>query len=57
MEEDLDDVASGKRAWVPVVRAFYTPFRTRIEEKTKELRGRTSRRGRPRRSVRRATPW
>ena len=38
MEEDLDDVASGKRAWVPVVRAFYTPFRTRIEEKTKELR-------------------
>ncbi len=38
MEEDLDDVASGKRAWVPVVRAFYTPFRARIEEKTKELR-------------------
>ena len=38
MEEDLDDVASGKRAWVPVVRAFYAPFRTRIEEKTKELR-------------------
>jgi len=38
MEEDLDDVASGKRAWVPVVRAFYTPFRMRIEEKTKELR-------------------
>ena len=38
MEDDLDDVASGKRAWVPVVREFYTPFRTRIEEKTKELR-------------------
>jgi DNA topoisomerase-1 len=38
MEDDLDDVASGKRAWVPVVRAFYAPFRTRIEEKTKELR-------------------
>ncbi|MFI5258960.1 MAG: type I DNA topoisomerase [Candidatus Limnocylindrales bacterium] len=38
MEDELDDVADGKRAWVPVVRAFYTPFRTRIEEKTKELR-------------------
>jgi len=38
MEDDLDDVASGKRAWVPVVREFYTPFRARIEEKTKELK-------------------
>jgi DNA topoisomerase-1 len=38
MEDDLDDVASGKRAWVPVVREFYAPFRTRVDEKTKELR-------------------
>jgi DNA topoisomerase-1 len=38
MEDDLDDVADGKRDWVPVVRDFYTPFRARIEEKTKELR-------------------
>jgi DNA topoisomerase-1 len=38
MEDDLDDVADGKRDWVPVVRAFYTPFRARIEEKTKELK-------------------
>ena len=38
MEDDLDDVADGKREWVPVVRAFYTPFRARIEEKTKELK-------------------
>jgi DNA topoisomerase-1 len=38
MEDDLDDVASGKRPWVPVVREFYTPFRTRVDEKTKELR-------------------
>ena len=38
MEDELDDVADGKRAWVPVVRAFYTPFRARIDEKTKELR-------------------
>ena len=38
MEDELDEVASGKRAWVPFVREFYTPFHTRIEEKTKELR-------------------
>src|ERR1035437_5407890 len=38
MEDDLDDVASGKRSWVPVVRDFYTPFRSRIEEKSKELK-------------------
>ena len=38
MENDLDDVADGKRAWVPVVRAFYTPFRARVDEKTKELK-------------------
>jgi DNA topoisomerase-1 len=38
MEDELDDVASGKRAWVPVVREFYTPFKNRIDEKTKELR-------------------
>jgi DNA topoisomerase-1 len=38
MEEELDDVASGKRAWVPVVREFYTPFKSRIDAKAKELR-------------------
>jgi DNA topoisomerase I len=38
MEDELDEVASGKRAWVPFVRDFYTPFHTRIEEKTKELK-------------------
>ena len=38
MEDELDDVADGKRAWAPVVRAFYTPFRIRIDEKTKELK-------------------
>jgi len=26
MEEDLDEVAAGKRKWVPLVRAFYTPL-------------------------------
>jgi DNA topoisomerase-1 len=38
MEEELDEVASGSRAWRPVVRAFYTPFRTLVDSKTKELR-------------------
>jgi DNA topoisomerase I len=38
MEDELDEVASGKREWVPVVREFYTPFRTRVDEKTKELK-------------------
>ena len=38
MEDDLDEVARGKRKWVPVVRAFYTPFRSRVDEKTKELK-------------------
>jgi DNA topoisomerase-1 len=38
MEAELDDVADGQRAWVPVVRAFYTPFRARVDEKTKELK-------------------
>jgi DNA topoisomerase-1 len=40
MEEELDEVATGKRAWVPVVREFYEPFRTLVDTKTKELRRR-----------------
>ncbi len=38
MEEDLDEVASGKRPWVPLVRAFYTPFEATVAAKQKELR-------------------
>src|SRR4051794_24807269 len=38
MEEDLDDVASGKRAWVPLLEAFYAPLRDRVDEKRKELK-------------------
>jgi DNA topoisomerase-1 len=40
MEEDLDDVASGKRAWVPLLEAFYAPLRDRVDEKRKELKRR-----------------
>jgi DNA topoisomerase-1 len=38
MEEDLDAVASGSRRWVPLVRDFYTPFRSLVDTKSKELR-------------------
>ena len=26
MEEELDEIASGERAWVPFLRAFYVPL-------------------------------
>ena len=38
MEENLDEVAQGKRPWVPVVRDFYAPLRSRVDLKTKELK-------------------
>src|SRR4051812_16943146 len=38
MEEDLDEVAQGKRAWVPLLEAFYAPLRDRVDEKRKELK-------------------
>ncbi len=38
MEEELDEVARGERAWVPLLRAFYGPLRDRVAEKRKELR-------------------
>ncbi|HEV8516055.1 MAG TPA: type I DNA topoisomerase [Candidatus Limnocylindrales bacterium] len=38
MEEELDEIARGERPWVPVVRAFYGPFSSRVEEKSRELR-------------------
>ena len=38
MEEDLDEVAQGHRAWVPLLEAFYGPLKTRVDEKRRELR-------------------
>ncbi|HLG73342.1 MAG TPA: type I DNA topoisomerase [Chloroflexota bacterium] len=32
MEEELDDVASGERTWVPVIDSFYRPFDQRLKE-------------------------
>jgi DNA topoisomerase-1 len=38
MEEELDEIARGERAWVPLLRAFYGPLRDRVDEKRRLLR-------------------
>jgi DNA topoisomerase-1 len=38
MEEDLDAVARGERAWVPLLQAFYPPLRDRVAEVRKNTR-------------------
>ncbi len=38
MEEELDEIARGERAWVPLLEAFYAPLRDRVAEKRRELR-------------------
>ncbi|HEX3266255.1 MAG TPA: type I DNA topoisomerase [Candidatus Limnocylindrales bacterium] len=40
MEEDLDAVARGERAWVPLLQAFYPPLRDRVAEVRKNTRRR-----------------
>jgi len=37
MEESLDEIAEGKKKWVPVIRDFYTPFHENLEAKDKEV--------------------
>ena len=37
MEEDLDDIAEGKQEWVPIVRAFYDPFKKNLTTKDAEI--------------------
>jgi len=37
MEEDLDDVAEGKKKWVPIIREFYEPFAENLKVKDKEV--------------------
>lgn len=32
LEDELDDIADGKRAWVPVLQEFYTPFQAQVEQ-------------------------
>jgi DNA topoisomerase-1 len=40
MEEELDEVARGERAWVPLLRDFYGPFSELVDQKRTELRRR-----------------
>lgn len=38
MEESLDEIAEGKKKWVPVIRLFYGPFHKAIEMKSKSIK-------------------
>ena len=38
MEDDLDQIADGKKEWVPIIKEFYEPFEKKLETKTKELK-------------------
>lgn len=35
MEDDLDEIANGKKEWVPVIREFYEPFNTKLTSVSK----------------------
>ena len=37
MEEDLDDIADGKKQWVKVLKEFYEPFAENLEKKYQEI--------------------
>ncbi len=37
MEEDLDDIADGKKKWQPVIKEFWTPFKANLDKKSEEL--------------------
>jgi DNA topoisomerase-1 len=37
MEEELDEIASGEREWVPVVQEFYVPFHQTVERAAQAL--------------------
>lgn len=38
MEEDLDEIAEGKKEWVPIIKDFYKPFHDNLQSKTKEVK-------------------
>ena len=38
MEDDLDEIAAGKRDWVALLREFYDPFVGLVDAKSKELK-------------------
>lgn len=37
MEEELDEIADGKKDWVPVIQEFYEPFAKNLKNKEKEI--------------------
>lgn len=37
MEENLDKIAEGKKAWVPMLKEFYQPFEKNLEKKYEEV--------------------
>ena len=37
MEDNLDDIAEGKKDWQPIISTFYHPFHENLEKKTGEL--------------------
>lgn len=37
MEEDLDEIAEGKKKWAPVIKEFYEPFHKNLEDKYKNV--------------------
>ncbi|MFC1687048.1 type I DNA topoisomerase [Patescibacteria group bacterium] len=37
MEDDLDEIAAGKKKWMPVVKEFYKPFKENLMNKDKTL--------------------
>lgn len=37
IEEDLDEIASGQKEWVPIVKAFHDPFKKNLDEKYQEV--------------------
>lgn len=38
IEEDFDEIAEGKKKWVPMIREFYRPFHKNIESKIKTVK-------------------
>ncbi len=38
LEENFDQIAKGKKGWVPVIRDFYKPFHKNLESKSKEIK-------------------
>jgi DNA topoisomerase-1 len=37
MEENLDDIAEGKKDWQPIIATFYHPFKDNLDQKDQEL--------------------